>query len=67
MTDKATHVQLAVRQLSDAAGFFRNVADQNPAVANQMRENADVYEEVAALLDGDPDGTVSLEDADASD
>jgi hypothetical protein len=67
MTDKATHVQLAVRLLRDAAGFFRNVADQNPAVANQMRENADVYEEVAALLDGDPDGTVSLEDADASD
>ncbi len=67
MTDKATHVQLAVRLLRDAAGFFRNVADQNPAVADQMRENADVYEEVAALLDDDPDGTVSLDDADASD
>jgi hypothetical protein len=67
MTDKVTHAELAVRLLRDAAGFFRNVADQNPAIADQMRDNADVYEEVAALLNNDPEGTVSLDDGDSSD
>jgi hypothetical protein len=67
MTDKVTHAELAVRLLRDAAGFFRNVADQNPAIADQMRDNADVYEEVAALLNNDPEGTVSLDDDDSSD
>lgn len=57
-----THAELAVRLLRDAAGFFRNVADQNPALSNQMRENADVYEEVAALLSTNPNGTVELDD-----
>ena len=64
MTDSVTHAELAVRLLRDAAGFFRNVAEQNPSMAGQMRDNADVYEQVAALLGDDPDGRIELEDDD---
>jgi hypothetical protein len=67
MTDKVTHTDLAVRLLRDAAGFFRNVGDQNPAMAEQMRENADVYEEVASLLSSDPNGEIELDDDDPND
>lgn len=67
MTDSVTHTELAVRLLRDAAGFFRNVAEQNPAMADQMRDNADVYEQVASLLGGDPDGRIELEDEDQQD
>lgn len=67
MPDKVTHSELAVRLLRDAAGFFRNVAEQNPDMAEQMRDNADVYEQVASLLSDDPDGRIELEDDDQLD
>lgn len=56
-----THAELAVRLLRDAAGFFRNVADQNPAMAEQMNDNADVYEKVADKLALDPLAEIELE------
>ncbi|MGE0624571.1 MAG: hypothetical protein AB7I04_14265 [Pseudomonadales bacterium] len=62
MTERVSHVELAIKLLRDAAGFFRNVADQNPAIADEMRDNADVYERVATLLSGEPNGTIELED-----
>jgi hypothetical protein len=57
-----THAQLAVRLLRDAAGFFRNVAEQNPALAEEMNDNAAVYDEVAGLLAQDPLATIEVED-----
>ena len=60
-----SHAELAVRLLRDAAGFFRNVAEQNPALAQQMNDNASVYDEVADLLAQDPLATVELEDDEA--
>jgi hypothetical protein len=56
-----THVQLAVQLLRDAAGFFRNVGEQNEPLKLQMEDNADVYERVAELLDVDPTGSIDIE------
>lgn len=57
-----THTELAIRLLRDAAGFFRNVGEQNPALRDDMNDNADVYDRVADLLEHDPAGTIELED-----
>ncbi len=51
-----TYADLAVKLLQDAATFFRAVAEQNPALAEQMHDNASVYEQVAELLATDPQG-----------
>ena len=53
-----THVQLAVRLLRDAAGFYRAVGEQNPQLNDQMRENASIYEQAASLLEQNPNGEI---------
>jgi len=57
----ATHADLAAKLLRDAAIFFRNVGDQNEPLKEQMNDNADVYEQVAELLEKDPTGELDLE------
>jgi len=57
-----TYSDLAVKLLRDAAGFFRNVGEQNDPLKEQMNDNADVYEQVADLLEQDPSGTLELEE-----
>ena len=52
----STHAELAAKLLRDAAGFFRNVGEQNEAIQDQMQENANVYERVAELVEADPEG-----------
>lgn len=59
-----TYADLAVKLLRDAAGFFRNVGEQNEPLKEQMNDNADVYEQVADLLEQDPSGTLELEEDD---
>lgn len=56
----ATHAELAVKLLRDAAAFFRNVGQQNEPLKEQMDDNATVYEQVADLLEHDPMGIVEL-------
>lgn len=56
----AKHTDLAAKLLKDAAIFFRNVGAQNPALAEQMDDNADVYDQVAELLQNDPHGEIDL-------
>lgn len=53
-----THAQMAARLLRDAAAFFRTLGEQNPPLAEAMRENASVYEDVAMLIEQDPSGQV---------
>jgi hypothetical protein len=53
-----THAQLAARLLRDAASFFRTVGEQNPPLKDQMNENAEVFEGVAALVEKDPTGAI---------
>jgi hypothetical protein len=57
-----THAEIAARLLRDAAGFFRTVGEQNKPLAVQMDENAAVFEQVAELLERDPDGEIAAED-----
>ncbi len=57
----AKHTELAAKLLKDAAIFFRNVGAQNPALKEQMDDNADVYDQVADLLLTDPHGEIDLD------
>lgn len=53
-----THAALAAQLLRDAAGFFRALSDQNQELKDQMLENADVFEQVAQLVEKDPNGSL---------
>lgn len=53
-----THAQLAAKLLKDAAVFFRTIGDQNPPLKIQMDENANVFEQVADLVEQDPTGII---------
>jgi len=55
-----TYAEMAAKLLRDAAGFFRNVGEQNPPLRDQMNDNAEVYDQVADLLEQDPMGTLEL-------
>lgn len=61
----ATHADLAAKLLRDAAIFFRNVGEQNKPLKEQMDDNADVYEQVATLLESDPTGELELDEDEA--
>ncbi len=51
-----SHAELTSRLLKDAAGFFRTLAEQNEPIADQMNENANVYDQIGDLVLGDPLG-----------
>lgn len=53
-----SHAELAGRLLRDAAKFFRTIGQQNAALQGQMEENANVFEQVATLVEQDPTGIV---------
>lgn len=58
----ATYAQLGAKLLRDAATFFRNVGAQNEPLKEQMNDNASVYDQVADLLEKDPNGVLDLGD-----
>lgn len=58
----ATHAELAAKLLRDAANFFRNVGEQNPPLKEQMSDNADVYDQVASLVEANPTGELEMQD-----
>jgi hypothetical protein len=51
-----THADLAARLLRDAAKFFRSLGENNPELKADMEDNADVFEQVADLVESDPYG-----------
>jgi len=53
-----SHAQLAAKLLRDAATFFRNIAEQNEPLKEQMTENASVFDQVADLVERDPNGVI---------
>jgi hypothetical protein len=53
-----SHAELAAKLLRDAAAFFKTIAEQNPPLKEQMDENADVFEQVADLVEQNPTGRV---------
>ncbi len=58
-----SHAEIAARLLRDAATFFRAVGEQNEALRDQMTENADVFEQVAVLVETDPAGQLEEPEA----
>lgn len=57
----STNADLAAKLLRDASGFFRNVGEQNPPIADQMTDNAQIYDQVATLVESDPTGELPQE------
>ena len=53
-----SHAELAAKLLRDAATFFKTIAEQNPPLKDQMEENADVFEQVADLVEKNPLGVI---------
>ena len=60
-----THADLAAKLLRDAAAFFRNVGEQNPELKATMDDNADVYSQVADLVECEPTAELDLEEGNA--
>ena len=58
----ATHAELAAKLLRDAATFFRSVGEQNAPLQPEMNENAKVYDQIAALVESDPNGVLEIEE-----
>jgi len=56
-----SHAELAAKLLRDAATFFKTIAEQNPPLKEQMDENADVFEQVADLVETNPTGMIEEE------
>jgi len=56
--DLPTHAELAAKLLDDAAAFFRSLGEQNAPLREQMRENADVFAQMGALLRDNPLGSI---------
>ncbi len=55
-----THAQVAAELLRAAATFFRNVADTNADLKEQMETNADTYDVIAGLVVSEPEGELVL-------
>ncbi len=50
------HSEMAARLLTDAATFFRSIAEGNEPIADQMNHNANVYDELSELVRKNPHG-----------
>ena len=57
-----SHAEVAAKLLRDAAGFFQTVGEQNPSLKPQMDENANVFTQVAGLVESDPNGELQTEE-----
>jgi hypothetical protein len=57
----STNAQLAAKLLRDASSFFRNVGEQNPQLSEQMENNAEVYEQVAGMVEADPNAELPVQ------
>ncbi|MCB1318596.1 MAG: hypothetical protein KDK27_21675, partial [Leptospiraceae bacterium] len=55
------NTEAAARLLRGAAHFFRTVGEQDESYAEQMNDNADVYEQMAQLVETNPEGTINMD------
>jgi hypothetical protein len=58
----ATVSDLSCKLLRDAAAFFVSVGEQNPRLSAEMTGNAEVYRQVADILEVDPGHRLDNED-----
>ena len=56
-----SHGEMAGRLLKDAADFLRTIAASNEPIAEQMEQNADVFEKVATRVAENPTGQLADE------
>jgi len=56
----ATHAELAINLLRNAAVFFRDLGTQNPELKEQMDVNARTYDAVAEMMERDPNGEMPM-------
>ena len=50
------NAQVAAKLMRDAAGFFIEVAQQNPSIGKVMEQNAKTFIAMAELVESDPGG-----------
>lgn len=55
-----THVELAAKLLREAATLFRSLAGPDPEMTQRLDDFAQVYEQVADLVEQDPNGEVDV-------
>ncbi|MCC6597282.1 MAG: hypothetical protein IT559_00635 [Alphaproteobacteria bacterium] len=55
----APNATLAGKLLKDAAVFFTTLSEQNPAIKDQMLENANVYRQIGDLVTQNPLGVLN--------
>lgn len=55
-----THAEVAADLLKAAAIFFRNIAETNIELKEQMETNAETYDAIAQLVTSDPQGELDL-------
>lgn len=58
-----TYAELAGRLLTDAADFFDTLAEQNEPIREQMSQNADIFRQIATLVEENPLGNLSGNDS----
>lgn len=56
-----SHGEMAGRLLKDAADFLRTIAAGNAPIAEQMEQNANVFEKIAAHVAETPTGQIADE------
>lgn len=54
-----TNAQVAAQLLREAAEFYRTLGGSSPELKDRMDEFGTLYEEVAVLLDDDPQGVLT--------
>jgi hypothetical protein len=54
-----TYADLTAKLLVDASQFFKTIGSSNPDVADQMNENAGVFEQMAGLISNQPEGEIN--------
>lgn len=57
-----SNAELAARLLRDASSFFERLAEQNPDLVEEMKQNANVFRAVAERVEKDPTGQVEVEE-----
>jgi hypothetical protein len=58
----ARNADVAAKLLRDAAEFFLTVGEENPTMMMRMKENAELYEAMADLVEEDPEGDLEDEE-----
>ncbi len=51
-----SHAWMAAKLLRGAADFFRSMSETNPSISAELKTNAETCDQVADLVEKDPNG-----------